>query len=149
MVPAPRHFIMRLTREGPLVPARLQWLDHEPGAPDNELDRGRLSPFPYVDIAGAETDPDVLLDRLGFRRRGDAGSLPHEVLAAFANAALVPRPVGHWAYAQPVSEDEYDFQFRRMRWAENNRPNDPVLKPQRKVDPAQLPLPNFDRENAL
>lgn len=150
-MPPAQHFLLRMTRGGPLVPARLQWLDHEPGAPENKLDRGRVSIFPFVDIAGAEADPEILLDRIGVRKpRGDAGIHAYEALTALANPeGLMPRPLGHWAYAQPISQGEYELRFKRMRWAENNGPNDPVLKPRRKVDPGQLPLPNFDRENAL
>ena len=150
-MPPARYFLLRLTRDGPLVPARLRWIDHEPGEAENKLDRGRIVPFPIADIAGAEADPEIILDRIGVRRpRGDAGIMAHEARAALADvASLVPRPLTHWAHAQPITEAEYTFQFRRMRWAENNRPDDPVLKPRGRVDPMQMPLPNFDRENAL
>jgi hypothetical protein len=116
--------MLRVTRLGPLVPARLQWLDHEPGAPDNKLDRGRLSVFPCVDIAGAEVPPEEITERLY-------------------------RGPGHWKFCEPVSEAEYRYQLSHLEWAKAHRPEDPTLRPRRAVDPAQVPLPNFDRENSL
>jgi len=145
-----RHFVLRVTRYGPLVPARLRWLDHEPGVPENRLDRGRLSLYPAVDIAAQEVDPDILLDRLGFRRRGDAGSLPHEVLAALARPArLAPRPLGHWAYAAAISEAEYVWRFQALRQIEERRPDDPRLKTRRRLAAADVEVPDFSREEAL
>lgn len=111
-------------RDGPLVPARLWWCDHEPGEPANTLDRGMLSVFPRADIADAEVPPEQLVERTW-------------------------APLGHWKYARPISEDEYRYQVERLRWAERNKPDEPGLKPRRPVASAQLALPNFDRENAL
>lgn len=147
----PAHFILRARRDGPLVPARLHWCDTEPDEPDNRLDRGRLSPYPRADIAGVEVPPEQLLDRLGvWRRRGDIAALPHEVLAALDDPSqLTPRPVGHWAYAQKIDEAEYRYQVDRLRWASAHRPDEPGLHPRRPIDPRQMPLPSFERENAL
>ncbi len=128
----PRYFMLRLRRDGPLVPGRLRWLDHEPGEPDNKLDRGRLSIFPFVDIAGAEVPPEELFERL--------------YSATDGRSAIAP---SHWKYAAPVTEAEYRYQLSRLEWAKHHRPQDPTLRPRRAVDPAQIALPNFDRENAL
>jgi hypothetical protein len=119
----PQYFLMRARRMGPLVPARLWWCDYEPGEPTNKLDRGNLSPYPRADIAGDECDPLELRERLAW-------------------------PQGHWKYCQPITETEYRYQVQHLRWAENNRPDDPRLTPKQAVDPSQLALPNFDRENA-
>ncbi len=124
MIPRPRHFMLRAVRFGPLVPARLWFCDHDPADPSNKLDRGRLSVYPRADMAGVECDPDELRDWW-----------------------LCVAP-GHWRYPQPVTEVEYRYQLAKIRWAETARPGDPALRPRAKVDPAQLPLPDFSRENA-
>jgi len=144
------HFLMRVARHGPLVPARLWWCDSEPGVPENRLDRGRLSLYPRADIAGVEADPDILLDRLGFRRRGDSGSLPSEVLPALADPKrLAPRPLGHWAYTKPISEAEYRWRFDALRRTEERNPDDPRLKTRRRLAAADVEVPDFSREEAL
>jgi hypothetical protein len=116
----PRHFVLRVTRYGPLVPARLQWIDYEPGEPDNHRDRWP-SVIPFVDIAGEVVPPEELTERF-------------------------MAPVGHWKYAQPISEADYRFLFDHLRWLETVRPNDPVLQPRRRVDPQRMQLPSFERE---
>jgi len=122
---APRYFLLRVRRDGPLVPARLRWLDHAPeDPPTNKLDRGRLSIVIVADIAGADVPPEEVTDRFY-------------------------RGPGHWKYAEPVTETEYRYQMQRLLWAEKNRPSDPALHPRRVLKPADVPLPNFDRENAL
>ena len=142
-----RYFLLRVTRYGPLVPARLWWCDSEPGVPDNKLDRGRLSLYPRADIAGVESDPDLLLDRLGFRRRGDTGSLPCEVIPALADPRrLSPRPLVHWAYTKPISEAEYRWRFDALRRVEALRPDDPLLKTRRRLAAADVEVPEFSRE---
>jgi hypothetical protein len=117
---SPRHFLMRLVRGGALVPARLRWLDHEPGEPDNPRDR--WPPFVVVcDIAGEVRPPEELTDRFHW-------------------------PASHWKHAAPISEGEYRYQLARLRWAERHRPQDPTLQPRRPVDPRQVALPSFARE---
>lgn len=146
----PRHFLMRVTRYGPLVPARLHWCDSEPGVPENKLDRGRLSLYPRADIGGVEADPDILFDRLGFRRRGDSGSLPYEVLPALSDPKrLAPRPLGHWAYTKPISPEEYRWRFEALRRVEALRPDDPVLRTRRRLTGEDVEVPNFGREEAM
>ena len=120
---APRYFIMRVTRYGPLVPARLQWLDHEPGVADNKLDRGPRSVFPFVDVAGEVVPPEQLLERFAWKQP-------------------------HWKALAEVSQAEYEHLFARMRWAEVNDPGDPTLRPRQRVDPSTVALPSFEQENA-
>lgn len=147
----PAHFLMRARRDGPLVPARLWLCDFEPGEPDNKLDRGRLCPYPRADVAGIEVPPEQVLDRLGvWRRRGDWTMLPHEVVAALADPGQqTPRPVGHWAYAAPISAEAYARRVRELQVASARQPLHPGLRPRERVEPKQLAVPNFDRENAL
>lgn len=151
MIPAPRYFLMRLKRYGPLVPARLWWCDHEPGHPENKLDRGLLSVYPAIDIAGEETLPEHLIERLiSPYRRGDLVKQPAVLIADLIAAgpdAGVPRT--HWKYLQPIGEAEYRHQLRVLRWAETNRREHPVLRPRKAIDPLAMPLPNFDREHSL
>jgi len=120
----PRYFLLRLVRNGPLVPGRLQVIDHEPGEPDNKREGSRWPVLlEMADIAGEEVPPEDLTERLW-------------------------APATHWKYAQPVSEAEYRRHFARLRWAERHRPTDPTLRPRRAVDVRQVPLPSFERENA-
>jgi hypothetical protein len=147
--PPPRHYLIRLRRDGPLVPARLRWLDHEPGEPDNKLDRGSLVPFPAVDIAGKDVEPEVLIERVILQpnRRGDMLKQPAALLADFLAAPSGAVPLTHWRYAQPISEAEYRHQLKLRGWAQTYRPSHPVLQPRQRVDPAQLPIPDFTREH--
>ena len=120
-LPRPSHFLMRVTRLGPLVPAKL-WLDDaEPGEPTNKLDRGRFSIYPRAEIAGKEVPPEQVSDRAAW-------------------------PQGHWKYAQPITEVEYRYQVSRLGWAAKHRPGDPTLAPRKPVDTAQMALPSFDQE---
>ena len=146
---APRHYLIRLRRDGPLVPARLQWLDHEPGEPTNKLDRGALVPFPAVDIAGKEVEPELLIERVIFQpnRRGDMLKQPASLLADFLAQPGGSAPLTHWRYAQPISEAEYRHQLTKRSWAAIHRPRHPVLQPRQRVDPQQLPIPDFTREH--
>ena len=127
-----RHFVMRVARYGPLVPARLWFCDSEPGVPENKLDRGRLSLYPRADIGGVEVDPEQLADRL------------------YSMTDPTPaHPPSHWRFAKAISEAEYRWRLDSLRWLEQTRPDDPQLKPRRRLAASDLPLPDFDRENAL
>lgn len=121
-----RHYLIRVTRHGPLVPARLQYIDHEPFEPENRLDRWPL-PFPFVDVAGEVVPPEELIERLWSSTDHRPGY-----------------PSTHWKYAEPITQRQYDEAFRAMRRREANRTH---LPPRRRVDPGQIELPNFDREN--
>lgn len=120
----PRHFLLRLTRLGPLVPARLRWLDHAPEDPAwNKLDRWPV----YVlcaDIAGVDVPPEDITERAHIK-------------------------LGHWKWPQPITEAEYRYRMARLRWAEGARPDDPTLAPRRAVDPEQIEMPSFGKENGL
>jgi len=121
---APAYYLLRMTRYGPLMPARLQWLDHEPGVPDNLRHDRWPALLVCADIGGEVVPPETLTDRFHW-------------------------PAGHWKYAQPVTAAQYRHAFDRLRWAERNAPSDPTLRPRRRVAPTQIPLPSFDRENAI
>jgi hypothetical protein len=126
------HIMLRVTRLGPLVPARIWLCDHDPADESNKRDRGNLSIYPRAEIAGDEVDPDILQrDRL---------MSPTDWRPAYA--------VGHWKYPSPVSAAEYRYQIARRAWAERHQPADPTLRPRKKIDVAQLPLPSFERESA-
>jgi hypothetical protein len=127
---AAAHFMLRVTRLGPLVPARIRLLDHAPEDPPwNRLDRGRLSLVICADVAGEPIDPERMLDRL----------------TSDWQPANSP---GHWKYASIISKSEYEYQVARSKWAAQHQPGDPSLRPRQKIEPAQLPLPSFERENA-
>lgn len=123
------HFMLRVTRLGPLVPARLWMDDAEPGAPENKLDRGNLSVYPRAEIAGKEVDPDILQrDRL---------MSPTDWRPAYA--------FGHWKYASVVSAAEYRYQIARIQWTAKHRPADPTAHPRKALEPAQMSLPTFNQ----
>jgi hypothetical protein len=127
-----RYFVMRVVRGGPLVPARLWFCDSEPGVPENKLDRGRLSLYPRADIGGVEVEPEQLADRLF--------------------SLTDPRPAHpptHWRYAASCSEAEYRWRLDSMRWAEQHQHDHPVLQPRKRLAAADLPVPDFEREEAL
>jgi hypothetical protein len=129
----PRYFVLRLTRYGPLLPARLWWCDHGPeDPPDNKLDRGRLNLYPRADIAGSEVPPEELAERLV--------------------SMTDPRPAhppSHWKYARPCGLEEYRLRFDALRRAEKRRPDDPVLRTRRPLAADDLEVPNFNREREL
>jgi hypothetical protein len=128
----PRHFLMRVRRDGPLVPARIWLCDHEPASPENKLDRGRLSVYPRADVGGLEVDPERLFDRL------------------MSSTDWQPaHPITHWRYAQPITETEYAYRVRQLQWASAHKPDDPGLRPKTPLKPSQLQLPDFTRENSL
>jgi len=137
-----RHFLLRCYRATALVPARLRWISHEPGEPDNHLDRGRLSPFPLVEVAGRSVPPEFLLERLGMLATNGDVVQPADVLLARL-AVASPIPVTHWKYPQPIGRAEYDYQIARLGWAERNRPSDPTLRPRQPVDPNTFQPPLF------
>lgn len=121
----PAHYLMRQVRLGPLVPARLHWLDHEPGVPENKREGSR---WPVLilcaDIAGVEVEPEQITDR------------GH-------------RPAAHWGALQSITEAAYRYEIARLRWAEGSAPADPALRPRRKVDPASVAMPSFERERTI
>jgi len=126
------HFVLRAVRHGPLLPARLWWCDSEPGVPENKLDRGRLSLYPRADVGGLEVPPEQLADRL------------------FSMTDPTPaHPPTHWRFARAISEAEYRWRLDSLRWAEQNQPDDPVLRPRRRLAAADVEVPDFSREEAL
>lgn len=126
------HFMLRVTRLGPLVCARIFLDDAEPGEPSNKLDRGNISVYPRAEIAGEEVDPDILQrDRL---------MSPTDWRPAYAP--------GHWKRAEPITAAEYAYQAARIDWAKRHRPDDPTAHPRKAIDPAQLPLPVFEFSDA-
>lgn len=49
--PEPCHVLIKMVKRGPHVAARIFWCDHEPGFPDNKLDRWPV-PFLAAEIDG-------------------------------------------------------------------------------------------------
>jgi hypothetical protein len=117
----PRHFMLRRVRFGPLVPARLMEIDHEPGEPDNPRDRWPATLL-CADIAGEVVPPEELTERFYW-------------------------PANHWKHAEPVSEAVYRHHFDRMRRAENAGESNPMLSSTKRVRAADVALPSFVEEN--
>jgi hypothetical protein len=118
-----RYFLLRRVRFGPLVPARLMEIAHEPGEPSNPRDRWPAT-IVCADIAGEVVPPEELTDRFFWSKH-------------------------HWKWAEPVDEATYRYHFERLRRAETADPQNPVLRSRKRVDPAAVPLPSFERENQL
>lgn len=119
---AARYYVMRLTRFGPLLPARLHEIAHEPGEPSNPRDR--WPPFvTEADVGGERLPPEEILDRRHWQPP-------------------------HWKALQEISKAEYDALFARLRWAESSDPRNPMLHPRERVRAADMALPSFERENA-
>ena len=114
--------MLRRVRFGPLVPARLIEIDHEPGEPDNPRDRWPATLL-CADIAGEVVPPEELTDRFYW-------------------------PQGHWKFAEPVSEAVYRHHFERMRRAESSGESNPMLSSKQRVRAADVALPSFAEENA-
>jgi hypothetical protein len=112
-----RYYLLRLQRGGPLVPARLQEIDHELGVPDNLRDRWPPTTI-VVDIAGEVVPPEELTERFFWKS-------------------------GHWKFAQPITKHEYTYRLNHLRWAEANDPAHPALRPRRRIDPRTARLPLF------
>ncbi len=106
-------WLIRLRKLAPQIPARTYLCNHEPGAPDNILDRWPL-PFLAGEIAGDVADP---LDIFGARDR----------------EPLKPRP------PLKTVEQEYAFLVEDMRHARLYRPEDPLAQPRRAVDLTRIP----------
>lgn len=62
--PEPGHWLVRLVRGGPLVPARIFWAQttHEPGNPENLMER---SPFLAAEVGGDVVEVDSVWHRRG------------------------------------------------------------------------------------
>ena len=110
----PGYWAIKLRKRGPPVPARTMMIDHEPGNPENKLDRW---PLPYLagEIAGAVADP---LD----------------IFAAPLRWPLQPR-------GGLTVEREYAFQVADIRHARQWRKEDPIANPRRRVRLGRMPIP--------
>ena len=103
------HYLICLGKGRPWVAARITGpLDHEPGDPDNQLDRSPLCLPLVADILGEECDP---LDVWCAWRR------------------------------EETTEAEYAFRCADATYARQYAPQEPQVRPQRKVDMLQSPLP--------
>jgi hypothetical protein len=118
----PRYFMLRRVRFGPLLPARLHEIAHEPGEPSNPRDRWPATVL-EADVGGERLPPEELTDRFHW-------------------------PQGHWKFAEPVSEAVYRHHFDAMRRAERSGESNPALRPRQRVRAADVPLPSFAEENA-
>jgi hypothetical protein len=110
----PGHWVIKLRKHAPLIPARTFWCDHEPGNPENKLDRWPL-PFIAGEIAGDIADP---LDIFGARDR----------------APLEPR-------GGLTIEQEYAYRVADIRHARRWRPDHPIANPTRRVVLSRMPIP--------
>lgn len=99
--PEPSFWMLYHVRGGVLVPARIWWCDHEPGRPDNKLDRWPI-PFLAAEIAGRWC----------------------EVYDVWWRVCLRDSRPGHWKCAHPMApkdglteEEEYAYQMALLATA--------------------------------
>jgi hypothetical protein len=100
----PGYWLIKKRKRFAPLPARIYWCDHEPGNPENKLDRWPL-PFLAGEIAGEPADPE---DIFGARER----------------ITMVPRD-------GLTIEETYKFLIAEMHWARQHAPNDAAARPQR------------------
>ena len=110
----PGYWVIRLRTGAPLIPARTYWCDHEPGDPENVLDRWPI-PFIAGEIAGDIADP---LNIFGGRDRA-----PLE-----ARGGL-------------TIDQEYAYRVADIRHAKRWRPLEPIANPTRRVMLSRMPIP--------
>lgn len=112
----PGYWLIKFNKRGASIPARTYWCDHEPGNPNNLLDRWPLL-FLAGEIAGEVADP----------------------LTIFGARERVPiKPRGGL-----TQEQEYRYQVADLRHARLYRPNEPAVTPRRRVNLQTAPIPTF------
>jgi hypothetical protein len=109
----PGFYSIRLGRGRALVAARIWWCNHEPGVPENTLDRWPI-PFLAGEILGEWCDPAMIW--VGRDR-----------------CPLVP------TFPLTTVEQEYAYQCGLSAWAKDYARDEPIARPRRPVDLTALP----------
>ncbi|HZT90353.1 MAG TPA: hypothetical protein VFA12_20600 [Stellaceae bacterium] len=78
----PGFYLVRLVKMGPLLPAKVEACNTEPGEPENVLDRGR--PYFVAEIAGEAVDPLDVFCATDRREIGEAEFLYQSADLAWA-----------------------------------------------------------------
>ena len=91
----------------------------------------------------------ILLHRFGAAHRHPGVNFVHALRSLVVpefqwNAAYA---TSHWKFASTITETEYRYRVAHLTWAQRYRPDDPTGHARKPVDAAQMPLPNFEREN--
>lgn len=108
------YWLIARSKRHPFIPARTYWTNAEPGNAENLLDRWPL-PLLAGEIGGEVADP---LDIFGVRMRRE----------------IEPR-------AGLTIEEEYSFLTADFRHAKLYRPDDPISKPDRRINHLSNKLP--------
>jgi hypothetical protein len=133
-------FLLRLVRNGPLMPVRFFDCAHEPGDPENPRDR-----WPTViraaEIAGEWYDP---------KARKNSRDPFEKDLTEDPVAELEARQwaTAEWKVAVPIPAWRYKFLTAEIVYSREWRPNDPRLRPWRRVRAKDIPPPVFKEETA-
>lgn len=140
--------MLRAVRGGPEVCARLWLCDHEPGAPDNRMDRPYwqaqigLDFIPparvwgMVEFVEATPEQQALLANPPLSSRGTRdGRKP-----GFTTA-----PMAKWKQlrARRISAAEYEAELIWHGWASRNAPDHPDFTWRKPIDKALAPIPRF------
>ena len=141
-------WLVRCCRFCPEAPARIWLCEHEPGEPENLMDR----PFWQGQIGLDLTDPAEIWAMLEYLEASPAEravmerplSLRADVRAGRVEAAATA-PMAKWKRerARRITAAEYDRQIAWLRWAERHQPAHPELQYRRPLTAASVPLPRF------
>jgi hypothetical protein len=119
------YWLLYSRRDGVLLPARIWLCNHEPGDPENILDRWPI-PFLAGEIGGKWVEPAEIWYRV-LRRETEPN---------------------HWKCAHPIIpkegltlHQEFLFLMSEMAWLKENDRTHPLARPNKPVSLAALPLP--------
>jgi hypothetical protein len=147
--PREGYWMVRLRRDGPEVPARLFWCDHEPGIPENKLDRW---PMPYLQgqIGTDLADPYEIWAMLEFveatpaEQRRMANPPPADrAPRSGRQQALQTAPMAKWRQerARRITEADWRYEIADLEHAQKWRPEEPKVRPKERIRLDQLPIP--------
>jgi hypothetical protein len=150
----PGVWMVRCCRHCPEVAARIWLCDHEPGIPENKLDR----PFWQGQIGLDLTPPDDVWAMVWFceapREEQARLSKPLNLrvdVAAGRVARSETAPVALWKRerARRISQGEFGRQIAWLKWAERNAPRHPEFSYRTPVTVADAPIPRFGRWRSI
>jgi hypothetical protein len=141
-------WMVRVVRGGPFVASRIWLCDHEPGEPENIMDR----PYWQGQIGLDLTSPLKIWTMLEYVEASP------EQQRAFASPPLseraprggrspaftyAPMPLWQQSRARRITLEEYLTELAWLAWAKRNAPDHPDFTYRRPVNPRTAPVPRF------
>lgn len=142
------HWMIRAVRGGPEVCARVWLCDHEPGEPDNIMDRAHWQGQIGLDLVS----PGAILGMVEFCEASPEQQamlirppLSDRVPRSGRAPAFTTAPMAKWkqARARRITAEEYQRELRWIEWAARNKPDHPDLTYRRAIDKRAAPVPRF------